>query len=492
MDAAALRAVLDSARGYDGSGKYVRDMTNYIGAQKYALREYLKANKQRGRPIHMQDGSIGYGKYRRLRRRGRGNYVLSGIGGAAKTLAKNVFGLGKYRRGRRVRRGRGAYGDGVVTQEIPIFANPEANDGPVTIRHREYIKDVLGYRNFNLHTSLAINPGMSTTFPWLSQIAQNFSQYRFEGLSFHFVSTSGNVSSSQALGEITMSVDYDPSDATITTKREMLAIPFSTSKVPAVDAECPVECAPSQTIGNGLLNVRGAGVLNDLRFYDMGSFNMASSGNYSDGTALGELWVSYQVALYKPQMSSMAAGGKSADVGPWMFMQDPSASIHVWGTLMNTQLLAMDGPDSITTPCQILPIRGAWDSDALFFPNLNTESSYELEVEWVGSSDVAIPDFFGLSDPKISFVDINGHPTAALSNEYPNGPASSPVSYPNLERPILQSPEGGEETSILNVKISFVPVVSNVYITITKTASYILPHGGWGMFCLTSNKRTHL
>lgn len=307
MDQAALAAVLNSARGYDGQGKYVRDVKNYLGQQKYALREYIKANKQRGKPIHMQDGSIGYGKYRR-RRRGRGAYIIPGILGAAKQIGKNIFGLGRYRR--RVRRGRGAYGDSVVDQGVPIFANPESTDGPVTVRNREFIKVIYGSQGFVMNTQLHINPGNQHVFPWLSQIAKNFSQYRFEGLSFHFVSTSGNITASQALGSITMACDYDPSGKSIITKQQMMATPFAVSKAPCTDSECPIETAPQQMMNGGLLYVRNhAPQGQDLRFFDLGEFVLATEGQFANGAQLGELWVTYQVALYKPQLSSMEEGG---------------------------------------------------------------------------------------------------------------------------------------------------------------------------------------
>lgn len=308
-----LNAAASNARGNYGDGELVRSAYNELRENKRVLNKYIKRNKQTGKKVRMQDGSVGYGKYRRTRRRGRGQYVIPGILGAAKQLGKNIFGLGRYRR--RVRRGRGAYGDSVVDQDIPIFANPEATDGPVTIRHREYVTDITSSTAFAIQHRYVINPGNSQTFPWLSQIAANFSQYRFEGISFHFVSTSGNITSNQALGEIVMSVDYDPSGKEITSKQEMLAIPFSVSKAPCTDSECPVECAPSQTHGNGLLNVRnGAPAGQDKRFFDLGQFVQASSGQSANGTVLGELWVTYQVALYKPQLPSMEEGGGAASV----------------------------------------------------------------------------------------------------------------------------------------------------------------------------------
>lgn len=205
-----------------------------------------------------------------------------------------------------------------------------------------------GGNAFVMQAALPINPGLSTTFPWLSTIAANFVQYKVEGMIFHFVSTSGALSTTQALGEIIMAVNYDTTEATYTNKAQMLNEVFSISKVPAADIECPVECDPQQTpIAHQYTRTGALTATQDPRFYDIGNFYLATQGQAAAVT-LGELWVTYQVALYKPQLPL------AGDNGNW---------VHYWS---NTAVAAATPFGSSATKL--------YDSMGITFPTVNTIS----------------------------------------------------------------------------------------------------------------------
>lgn len=379
-----LSAAIHSARGNYGTGAAARTGTQQIYEAQKNHRKYIKEHRQRGKKIRMMDGSTGYGRYRRVRR-GRGQYATGFFSGMAKTIGKNILGLGKYKR--RVRRGRGAYGD-TQTQDVPIFANPQADDGPVTVRNKEYLGQVTASSQFSIQNRMAINPGNRSTFPWLSQIAANFSQYRFEGLSFHFVSTSGNITTTQALGEILMAVDYNPVGQEITTKAQMLATPFASSKAPCADSECPVECAPQQMMNGGLLYIRDSVPANqDLRFYDLGEFVLASNGQSStvNGQVLGELWVTYQCALYKPQLAEMEEGstavtGTSSVFGKWQAIPGMWNNEHYFGT--NWQWQNYSAITANAYPVQTMQAFGLAAHDMLAIQNMSPGESYMLQITW--------------------------------------------------------------------------------------------------------------
>nr|BDF97680.1 capsid protein [Cressdnaviricota sp.] len=300
----------------------------------------LRGAPRRAKMLVFPDGSSGYGRYRRRYRRGRGGYwddafgwvgdkigigrdkgvgvgqqiwntgvnaLGSAVGGpmggmAARYLSK-AAGFGRYRR--RYRRGRGAYGDDVtVEQNIPSIVNP-SEPNAVTISHREFLGDVVSSTNFAIAYNIAINPGQALCMPWLAGIASHFEEYKLEGCIFKFVSTSGSLSSTQALGEIMMSVDYNSIDAALSNKQQLLTQVFSISKVPAFDAECPVETSPTQShFGHSTRFVRTSyqPANTDIRLYDVGKFYLATQGQVNSGVTLGELWVTYQVSLFKPQL----------------------------------------------------------------------------------------------------------------------------------------------------------------------------------------------
>jgi hypothetical protein len=70
--------------------------------------------------------------------------------------------------------------------------------------------DINGSTAFT-NTSFNINPSNALLFPWLSNIAANFSEYRFKNLRFCFNSTSANAlnSTNTALGQVIMTTNYN-------------------------------------------------------------------------------------------------------------------------------------------------------------------------------------------------------------------------------------------------------------------------------------------
>jgi hypothetical protein len=61
----------------------------------------------------------------------------------------------------------------------------------VVVRHKEYLGEILSSQTFSVQQSYPLNPGISTTFPWLSGIAVRFQEYKIKGLVFHYIPTSG-------------------------------------------------------------------------------------------------------------------------------------------------------------------------------------------------------------------------------------------------------------------------------------------------------------
>jgi hypothetical protein len=180
------------------------------------------------------------------------------------------------------------------------------NKGEVIIRHREYLGDITATKDFTVQSFL-INPGLASTFPWLSQIANSYEQYKLRGVLFEFNSTSSDAllssSTSTALGTVIMMTDYDIADLPPSSKRQMLNSEWSGSSKPSLSFIHPIECKKSLTAQN-VLYTRGAIAVPanfDQRLYDFGRFNIATEGMQADGGVLGELWVTYEVSLMKQQ-----------------------------------------------------------------------------------------------------------------------------------------------------------------------------------------------
>ena len=98
------------------------------------------------------------------------------------------------------------------------------SNGDIRIRHREFITDLIGSESFSVVSSYPIQPGMSSSFPWLSRLAANFESYKFESLSYHVTT----MSSTATRGTLGVAIDYDASDPAPTTKVQALAMQFGT------------------------------------------------------------------------------------------------------------------------------------------------------------------------------------------------------------------------------------------------------------------------
>lgn len=188
----------------------------------------------------------------------------------------------------------------VAGATIPSF---DSGRRGVTLTHREFLCDLTGSAGFNAK-QFVLNPGIRSTFPWLSDLGNRFEQYRIRGMVFEFVSTSADAlnSTNTALGTVIMSTQYNVYRPAFTSKMEMESYEFTVSGRPSANLIHPIECAPSETPFK-VYYIRNAPISDgaDLRMYDHGVFTIATVGMQAAAT-IGELWVSYDVELLKPRI----------------------------------------------------------------------------------------------------------------------------------------------------------------------------------------------
>jgi hypothetical protein len=213
-------------------------------------------------------------------------------GGKAGDLLAKVTGFGDYK----------VNGNTLMSGQPPSFMSSAQG---TRITHREFLTDVTGSTDFT-NTTLAINPGMATTFPWLSQVAAYFEQYEMKGLIFEFRPTSGVSATNPALGTVILATQYDPYDPPFGTKQQMDSYEFASSTVPYQAVLHPVECAPKERPTN-VLYTRSGVSSGDTRLYDIGTLNVATKGMPS-AYVVGEVWVSYDVVFYKPRINTFIGG----------------------------------------------------------------------------------------------------------------------------------------------------------------------------------------
>lgn len=213
------------------------------------------------------------------------------LGTAAGTLFSHLTGLGSYEVNRNT----------LMTNSdgVPAFGNMESGS---IIRHREFIMDIRGSTSFNLQ-SFRINPGIQGTFPWLSAVALNFQQYKLKGCVFAYRPTSGAAinGTNPALGVVIMATNYDSLDLNFANKQAMESSDYCTSCSPAAEMLHPIECDPRLNVLSILyVNDGSIPTGGDIRMYDLGNFQIATTGMPADDNIVGELWVTYEIELLKP------------------------------------------------------------------------------------------------------------------------------------------------------------------------------------------------
>lgn len=293
--------------------------------------------------------------------RSLGYKVGGAVGHMAHKVVKYVTGLGDYK----VRQN-----TLVETNSPPAVYN--RGNKEFVVRHREYIQDIYsaggvanGVSPFALQ-AFAINPGMLATFPWLASVSSHFEQYRIEGMLFEYKSLYSDavVTQNGSIGSVILATEYNSSQANFANKQVMENHQYTQSAKPSSSITHPIECARSVSSLTELYVRNGDLAANqDIKTYDFGRFQIASQGiplgAAGAGVNLGELWVTYQICLIKPQLALSDVSGSytrylaAAPVGD-IVAANPlgTASLTVFGEQVNSEfpLTIVQSTRTITFP----------------------------------------------------------------------------------------------------------------------------------------------
>nr|QKV51333.1 putative capsid protein [Crucivirus sp.] len=277
--------------------------------KKYSASKTVRTSntrRLRGHGDYSYDEPGPFGKVGRLLGGGLGQMVGGStgreigekVGGLAHWIGK-LFGSGDYKMGENP-----DYNVLTNAHQIPQFSSSKMTN---MVCHREYIQDIISSATpgaFNLQ-SFDINAGLAASFPWLSNLAQNYEQYKVHGMVFEFRTMSADAlnSTNTALGQVIMACEYNSANPNFINKQQMENYEYAISCKPSESAYCAVECAKNQT-PVAELYVRGHAVPSgqDQRLYDLGNFQIATNGLQGASVNVGELWVTFCVELLKPRL----------------------------------------------------------------------------------------------------------------------------------------------------------------------------------------------
>jgi hypothetical protein len=266
----------------------------------------------------------------------------------------------------------------------------------VTLRYKEYLGDVYTHPTtagaFYINT-YSINPGLVTSFPWLSGIAFQYEQWTPNGIVYEFRSTSSEYVSTQALGSVIMATEYDQLDTTFSSKQEMLNAAYSNEAKPSQQILHGIECARGDN-PRTIYYVR-PGVLTtvaNIRDYDLGTFCVATQGGATANLNLGSLYVHYDITFRKEtsRVPASISGGSS-----------------IWGLSTNTNLTVTNlfqdygtnGWSNVSNGLNItLGNTAAGTANRVIFPPTISSGYFIIAHELVGTGMSAI------TNPSLNFV----------------------------------------------------------------------------------------
>lgn len=256
---------------------------------------------------------------------GRGAAMIAPHAGRIEdALANTAVGAGwRKLTGQGLYRGAGAYyaNDLLMTPPGPFSFSAGDTVGNIRVSRTEYVTDVYGPEStggFNPQT-LPLNPGISTVFPWLSQIAQNYEEYTFHQLMFEFRPiTAQFAAASGQIGTVDSVTQYNPSEPILTTLQDMRLYAHHAGGQVTDNVQQFVECDPAKNSGVSGKYVRAGPVPvgADLSTYDQGNTSFVVTGipeTYIN-KPLGQLYVSYTVELRKPKFWVNKGFGIERDV----------------------------------------------------------------------------------------------------------------------------------------------------------------------------------
>jgi len=357
-------------------------MPNYSRKRKNGVKK-PRSNRRSNRS---RSGVRGYGKYvkndalkdinhvdPRAGKHFKADYGsrLGGTIGEGLQALASVFGFGEYNRGSAIMMNSCID----MGSSPPSVVNTRSGEGMI-LRHREYLGDL--YSGSGTPSAFTINQyelniGNSILFPFAAPIAANFQEWEIRGMLVELKTLSSDYASSLSLGSMFLAVDYDSLDAAPTSKQQLENLEYAMSGKPSRSMLMPVECARKNDVLTHLYTaIDGQYNGGDPRFYDIGKLYIGSQGIPTASTPIAEIWITYEVCLFKPRIAS-------ADI----IVGESVLSDHFVRTGISTTV-----PLGTTTAIYSGVIGMTFNSlgTQLIFPATITEGNYLVNLYAVGTN----------------------------------------------------------------------------------------------------------
>lgn len=342
-------------------------------------------------------------KYKKAYRRNGGKGGGGGIRSGTNIVYPNIVGRGAYGLKGGVSWGRpdsyfrgnlsGYYGDvsglgaynvrqnslmGMIDlgQSPPVVRN--TNKGEATVlNHREFLGDLLTGDNtpslFKLQ-SFALNPGNGSLFPFLASIAQKFQEYELRGCLIELKTLCSDYAQNMSLGSVFMAADYNTLSIAPVSKQQLENMEYASSSKPSSSMIMPIECDPRNNTATHLYVATNSDYQGgDKRLFDLCNVYIGSQGCPTPDTPIAEIWITYEVALYKPIITEDTL--PSAQTISWKLIGQGCNALNPFGA--THQVVA--GSDT----------RFIMVGNKIWFPNL-PGSNWCITCTWAFETEIAM------------------------------------------------------------------------------------------------------
>jgi hypothetical protein len=178
-----------------------------------------------------------------------------------------------------------------VTPQRPSMSE---QNGKTIVRGHEQFATLNGSTAFAA-TRKQINPGLSNIFAWLSDRAKGYEKYRIRKLEVKYVPAEAVVTTA---GVVYLAFDYDPDDAPPTTLAALSSFEGlkqgHTFDVVTVKLDL-------KSVQRQMFKIRCGPKAGSRLVYDPASL-IVSTISMTDASAVGQLWIGYEIELISPQL----------------------------------------------------------------------------------------------------------------------------------------------------------------------------------------------
>lgn len=234
-----------------------------------------------------------------------GSQLGSVIGSGLQSLAE-VLGFGDYEI-----RQNSLMNSVVMGTDPPTVRNLRKGEATV-FTHREYLGDLRsapfpsspGATSPFQVASYPINPGNPDLFPWLATIASNFQEWELNGMLIELKSISSSYAANLSMGSMFAATQYNVLAPPPTSKIQIENTEYASSSKPSASLIHAIECARGNDTLTHLYVATDSDVLGggDARLYNLGNVYIGSYGIPESNAPIAEIWVTYEVSLYKPTL----------------------------------------------------------------------------------------------------------------------------------------------------------------------------------------------